>query len=163
MSLQLTSQQIWDEVEKAGLPGVTGVWCHEAGASRLFNVISIKQMYPGHAKQAAMLAATCHAGNYAGRWTIVVDDDIDPASLFDVIWALSTRSDPPKDVDFIRRAWSTPLDTMLVGPPYENNRGIIDACRPWDRLETFPTVAEASPELKRQMREKYRKLFDTLV
>ena len=156
------SAMIWDEVEKAGLPGVEGVWCHEAGASRLFNVISIKQLYPGHAKQAAMLAATCHAGYYAGRWTVVVDDDIDPTSLFDVIWAMSTRADPLNDIDFIRRAWSTPLDTMLEGPPYENNRGIIDACRPWRRRETFPPVAEASPELKRQMHEKYKRVFENI-
>ena len=156
------SAMIWDQIEKAGLPGVEGVWCHEAGASRLFNVIAIRQLYPGHAKQAALLAANCHAGNYAGRWTVVVDDDIDPTSMFDVIWAMSTRCDPPKDIDFIRRAWSTPLDTMLEGPPYENNRAIVDACRPWGRRDTFPPVAEATPELKREMHQKYRKLFEGL-
>ena len=53
------SSMIWDECEKAGLAGIRGVWCHEAGAGRLFNVISIKQMYPGHASQAGMLAANC--------------------------------------------------------------------------------------------------------
>ncbi|MFQ5692885.1 MAG: UbiD family decarboxylase, partial [Nitrospinota bacterium] len=132
---------IWDEVERAGLPGVQGVWCHEAGASRLFNVISIEQLYPGHSKQAAMLAASCHSGNYAGRWTVVVDDDIDPANLFDVIWAMSTRCDPPEDIDFIRKAWSTPLDTMLREPPYHNNRAIVDACRPWGWKDEFPEVA----------------------
>jgi hypothetical protein len=47
---------IWDEVERAGLSGVTGVWCHEAGAARLFNVIAIKQAFAGHSTQAAMLA-----------------------------------------------------------------------------------------------------------
>jgi len=108
------------------------------------------------------LAASCHAGNYAGRWTVVVDYDIDPTSLFDVIWAMSTRCDPPNDVDFIRRCWSTPLDTMLEGPPYENNRGIVDACRPWGRRKTFPDVAEASPDLKRRMRTKYKALFESL-
>ena len=156
------SAMIWDEIEKAGLPGVQGVWCHEAGAGRLFNVISIKQLYAGHAKQAALLASNCHAGNYAGRWTIVVDGDIDPTSMFDVIWAMSTRCDPPKDIDYIRGAWSTPLDTMLEGPPYENNRAIVDACRPWGRKDTFPTVAEASPELKKKMHQKYRELFNSL-
>ena len=29
---------------------------------------------------AAMLAANCHAGNYAGRWVVVVDEDIDPST-----------------------------------------------------------------------------------
>ena len=151
---------IWDEVEKAGLPGVTGVFNHEAGAGRLFNVIAIKQLYPGHAKQAGMLAANCHAGNYAGRWTVVVDHDIDPSNLFDVIWALSTRCDPPEDIDFVRKAWSTPLDALLEGPPYESNRAVVNACRPWHRKDSFPPVAEASPELKAKMQKKYRALFD---
>ncbi len=153
------SAMIWNEVDQAGLPGVAGVWCHEAGAGRLFNVIAIKQMYPGHAIQAGMMAANCHAGNYAGRWVVVVDEDIDPSNMFDVVWAMSTRCDPPDDVQFIRRAWSTPLDPMLRGPPYHNNRGIIDACRPYDWKDDFPTVAEASPELKAEVEAKWPHLF----
>ena len=120
------------------------------------------KLYAGHAKQSALLASNCHAGNYAGRWTIVVDEDIDPTSMFDVIWAMSTRCDPPKDIDYIRGAWSTPLDTMLEGPPYENNRAIVDACKPWGWKDTFPAVAEASPELKEKMHQKYKKLFSAL-
>ena len=153
------SAMIWEEVEKAGLPGVQGVWCHEAGAGRLFNVISIKQMYPGHASQAGMLAATCHAGNYAGRWVIVVDEDIDPTNMFDVIWAMSTRCDPPKDIQYINRSWSTPLDPLLRAPPYENNRAVVDACRPYDWKDDFPIVAEASPGLKAKVRGKWPELY----
>ncbi len=156
------SAMIWEEVEKAGLPGVQGVWCHEAGAGRLFNVISIKQLYPGHASQAGMLAANCHAGNYAGRWVIVVEEDIDPTDMFDVIWAVSTRCDPPNDIDFIRRAWSTPLDPLLQGPPYENNRAIVDACRPYGWKDKFPPVVQVSPEMKAKMHEKYPDLFKRL-
>src|SRR5215813_13844353 len=48
---------IWDEVERAGLSGVAGVWVHEFGGARMFNVIAIKQAYPGHARQAGLLAA----------------------------------------------------------------------------------------------------------
>ena len=33
------SAMIWDQVEKAGLPNVRGVWCMEFGGGRLFNVI----------------------------------------------------------------------------------------------------------------------------
>ena len=153
---------IWDEVEKAGLPGVKGVWCHEAGANRLFNVISIEQMYPGHVSQAGQLAANCHAGNYAGRWVIVVDQDVDPASMFDVMWAMSTRCDPPNDIDFIRRAWSTPLDPLVTEAPFENNRAIVDACIPWHRKDTFPEVTETSPDFKAKMRKKFPDLFGSL-
>ncbi len=125
------SAMIWDQLESAGLPGISGIWCHTCSGNRLFNTISITQLYPGHAKQAAMLATNVQAAAYAGRWTIVVDEDIDPSNLFDVIWAMSTRCDPPEDIDYIRRAWSTPLDTMLRKPPYHNNRAVVDACRPY--------------------------------
>lgn len=153
------SAMIWEEVEKAGLPGVKGVWCHESGAGRLFNVIAIEQLYPGHASQAGMLAASCHAGNYAGRWVVVVDDDIDPSNLFDVTWAMSTRCDPPDDIQYIKRAWSTPLDPLLREPPWQNNRAVVDACRPYGWKDEFPRVAEASPELKASIRRKWPGLY----
>ncbi len=153
------SAMIWNEVEKAGLPGVEGVWCHEAGAGRLFNVIAIKQLYPGHASQAGMLASNCHAGNYAGRWVVVVDEDIDPSNMFDVVWAMSTRCDPPEDIQYIKRAWSTPLDPLLRTPPWQNNRSVVDACRPYDWRDEFPKVAEASPGLKRTIEDKWPHLY----
>ena len=57
---------------------MVGAWSHEAGGGRFFNVIAIKQMYPGHAKQVGHATATVHAGAYANRYVVVVDDDIDP-------------------------------------------------------------------------------------
>ena len=150
---------IWDEMEKAGVPGIQGVWNHEAGAGRLFNVVSIKQMYAGHAKQAGMLAANCRSGIYAGRWVVVVDEDIDPSNIHDVIWAMSTRCDPAEDLEIVHRLWSTPLDPILRGPPYQSNRAVIDACRPWGWKDEFPRVAEASPELKAKVMAKYAHLF----
>jgi UbiD family decarboxylase len=153
------SAMIWDEVEKAGLAGVVGVWNHEAGAGRLFNVISIKQMYPGHAKQAAMLAANCQSGAYAGRWVVVVDEDIDPSDIHAVLWAMCTRCDPPNDIDYIRGHWSTPLDPMLRTAPYENNRAIVNACKPWGWKDEFPKTAEASPELRSHVMRRWPDLF----
>jgi len=153
------ASMIWDECEKAGLAGIQGVWCHEAGAGRLFNVISIKQRYPGHVKQAGMLAANCQSGAYAGRWVVVVDHDIDPSNLNDVIWAMSTRCDPPNDIDYIRGHWSTPLDPMLRTAPYENNRAIVNACKPWGWKDEFPKTAEASPELRAHVMRRWPDLF----
>ena len=85
---------IWDEVERAGLSGVAGVWVHEFGGARMFNVIAIKQAYPGHARQAGLLAAGCQSASYLGRFVVVVDEDVDPTDLFDVMWAICTRCDP---------------------------------------------------------------------
>src|SRR5665647_2273629 len=146
---------IWDEVERAGLSGVKGVWCHEAGGARMFNVIAIKQAYPGHARQAAMLAASCQSGSYLGRFVVVVDEDVDPTDMFDVLWAMCTRCDPAQDIEFIRRAWSGPLDPILDRASSTNSRALIDACRPFERLKEFPPVARASPELRARVGAKF--------
>ncbi|MPZ14185.1 MAG: hypothetical protein GEU73_07130 [Chloroflexi bacterium] len=57
---------IWNELERAGVPDVRGVWYHEAG-QRFWLVISIKQRYDGHAKQALGIAASCTNSAYMGR------------------------------------------------------------------------------------------------
>ncbi|MBI2998273.1 MAG: UbiD family decarboxylase [Deltaproteobacteria bacterium] len=152
---------IWDQVEKAGVPDVKGVWCHEAGGGRLLNIISIKQRYPGHARQALVAASQVHAGAYLGRYVIVVDDDIDPTSTFDVLWALSTRSDPVESIDIVRRCWSGPLDPRIQpGKKGFNSRALIDACRPFEWMKDFPPVAESSPELRDKVRKKWKKVIE---
>ena len=158
----IKSALIWDDVEKAGLPGVAGVWCHEPGGGRLFNVIAIRQAYAGHAKQALLLAAGSHAGNYLGRFVVVVDEDIDPANLNDVVWAMSTRCDPERDIDVIRNAWSGPLDPRKKPGDNYNSRALVDACRPFDWKDQFPDVAESSPELRRATIAKWGHILATL-
>ncbi len=153
---------IWDEVERAGLSGVRGVWCHEAGGARMFNVIAIKQAYAGHAKQAATLAASCQSGSYLGRFIVVVDEDIDPTDMFDVMWAMCTRCDPAEDIDILRRMWSGPLDPRIPRGTTWNSRAVIDACRPFEMLKDFPPVARASPELRRKVEAKFRDILSKL-
>ena len=145
----------------AGIAGIKGVWCHEAGVARLFNVISLKQAYAGHAKQALLVAAGCQSGAYIGRFMIVVDDDVDPSNMFDVIWAMSTRCDPKEDIDIVRNLWSGPLDPM-ASKTNTTSRALIDACRPFDRLKEFPKVATGSPELLGRVANKFRDLLDKL-
>ncbi|MBI2360812.1 MAG: UbiD family decarboxylase [Deltaproteobacteria bacterium] len=152
---------IWDQVEKAGIPDVKGVWCHEAGGGRLLNIISIKQRYPGHARQALVAASQVHAGAYLGRYVIVVDEDIDPTNTFDILWAVATRSDPVESIDIIRRCWSGPLDPRIQpGKKGFNSRALIDACRPFEWIKDFPPVAESSPELREEVRAKWKKIIE---
>ena len=158
----MKSGMIWDEIERAGLSGVRGVWCHEAGAARMFNVVSIKQAYGGHAKQAGLLAAGCQSASYLGRFVVVVDEDIDPTDMFSVLWAMSTRCDPASDIDIVSGTWSGPLDPRIPRGTTTNSRAIIQAVRPWAQKEDFPPVAEASPELRRQVAEKFASFLDSI-
>lgn len=153
---------IWDEVERAGLAGVTGVWCHEAGGARMFNVIAVRQSYAGHAKQAGLLAASCQSGSYLGRFVVVVDDDIDPTDAFDVMWAMSTRCDPVEDIEIVRDAWSGPLDPRLPPGTTRSSRAIVTAVRPFQRIDEFPRVVESSPDLRARVEAKFADILDRL-
>src|SRR3989338_6577814 len=157
----LKAALVWDDLEKAGVPDIQGVWYHEAaGAAYLFLVVSVKQRYPGHARQAGIIATQCHAAAYLGRYTVVVDEDIDPSNLDEVLWAVCTRSDPEQDIEILRRCWSGPLDPII---PKErkgfNSRAIIDATRPFEWLQEFPPVAKSSRELRERLLRQWGELL----
>lgn len=151
----MRSSLIWNALDEAGVPDVKGVWCHPAGG-RFLNVLAIKQRYPGHARQAALIASQCRAAALLTRYVVVVDDDIDIWDSNELLWALCTRTDPAKDIDILRRCWSNPIDPII--PPAERgfqSRGIIDACRPYEWMKDFPKVSGASAELKEKVKRKF--------
>lgn len=156
----LESAAVKERLSRSGIPGVTKVWRHEAGSSYFWSVVAIRQQYAGHAKQAGMIAAQC-SESMMGRYVIVVDDDIDPADLDEVVWALSTRSDPATGIDIIRNAPSSALDPEVKRPAtaFYSSRAVIDACKPFDWKEKFPKVVAVSEELKEQVRSKWPQLF----
>jgi UbiD family decarboxylase len=150
-----------NDLIRGGIPDVMGVWRSEVAGSPLY-VISIKQRFPGHAKQSALMVSQ-NPGVVSGgsRYVIVVDEDIDPTNIQDVIWALCFRSDPEKDIDIIRRSRSTPLDPIVRKPTtaFFTSVAIIDACKPYEWIDEFPQVVEVSPELVDKFRKKWKGLF----
>jgi UbiD family decarboxylase len=151
------SGAVWNQLEAAGVPEVRGVWAHEAGGSRLWLTVAIKQMYGGHSKQAGLIASQCHAGAYANRFVVVVDDDIDPADMNRVIWAMCTRFEPREGIEILRGCWSTALDPMSYSPSDPRNaRVVIDACKPWNRRDTFPIEVRPSKDLEDRVRAKWK-------
>ena len=164
----VTSAALWREIEQH-VPEVRGVWCASEGGTGgvpgFFVIVSIKQRYPGHSKQAGLAAAACRAGAYAGRYVVVVDDDIDPSNLSDVVWSIATRCDPVSGIDLIKNTWDSPVDPLLdpekasVGD-FTTNRAIINSCRPFHRLSNFPPVLRVTPETAQRILTKYPDLFE---
>ncbi|HEV2430860.1 MAG TPA: UbiD family decarboxylase [Burkholderiales bacterium] len=158
----MRSALLHDALVAAGLSEVKAVWAHEIGGARMFNVVAIKQRYAGHARQAGHLLSQCGVGAYMSRYSVVVDDDIDPSNLQEVMWAVATRTDPAVDIDIIQRGMGSKNDPMFVAYPYDaplSSKAVIDACRPWDHLDEFPIVAEASKELQEKTRAKWKDLL----
>ncbi len=148
--------EIWKALEACGIPEILGVWNHEGGPATRFTVIQIRQRYPGHARQVLHVASSCQAGAYNGKWTVVVDEDIDASDLDQVLWAMSTRFDPVTDIDIIQKAWSSGRDPMVL-PGNFNNRILADACIPYDRKlkGKFPRIVDVSPELRAKLKAKW--------
>ena len=158
----MRSALLMDALAAAGVPDVKSVWAHEIGGARMFNVVAIKQRYAGHARQAGHILSQCGVGAYMSRYSVVVDEDIDPANLQEVMWAVATRTDPAIDIDLIQRGMGSKNDPMFVAYRYDapfTSKAIIDACRPWDHLHEFPAVAEASRELQDKTRAKWKDLL----
>lgn len=80
----------WNVLERAGVPGITDVWCPpvQAGINLL---IQMKQSYRGQAKQAANAIWGSSAAHVRYKHITVVDDDIDVHDYAAVDWAVAYR------------------------------------------------------------------------
>lgn len=160
----MRSALLREEIQNAGVPDVQRVWCHEVGGSRMFIAVSVTTRYPGHSTQVGQIASQCGSGAYAGKYVVVVDDDVDPANLDEVIWAMALISDPATSIDIITGARSTPLDPSI--PPwqkaqknYTNSRAIIDACRPFPWKDQYPIVNGPTAEATARVRARFGHLL----
>ena len=120
----IRSAKVWDDLDSLGVPGIKGIYAHPAVSGGLgMTVISLEQLYAGHAAQALALAAQVPGGAYFTKWIIAVDDDIDPSNMDEVMWAMGSRCNPADDIDILRDTWSTPLDPSQYPP--ENRPSVI--------------------------------------
>ncbi len=160
MDLSLRGGLLWDQLESMGVQDVVGVYDY----SRYLWVVAIKQRYGGHARQVGHAAIAAAASARDGRYVVVVDEDIDPTNLKEVLWAMMTRVDPKTDIEIVEGSWSTPLDPRM--PPekkaardYTNSRAIFYALRPFAWRDNFPKVSRASRQLRETVVEKYRNIL----
>src|SRR5581483_10609902 len=148
-----------DRLEQAGIQDVVAV----GTPMPYVDVVSIRQRYPGHAKQAAMAMVS---GLRNGRWVVIVDEDIDPYNLKEVLWAMTTRCDPVRDIEIVDGCWSTPLDPLVSSNPekkasgdHTNSVAIYYATRPFHLRDSFPKVSRSPRALREQVVEKYRSVL----
>ncbi len=151
---------LWDSLEAAGVPGIQGVWKLQGGGSSFIDVISIKQLHPGHAKMAGLVAAGCRAGAYMTRLIIVVDEDIDITNQTEVMWAIATRWDPKQQTDTIDGCWTGLIDPILPQEKRDSgdttlSRMIMYAVRPFHWRDKFPVVNTISREYAEAIRSKW--------
>ncbi|WP_421782863.1 UbiD family decarboxylase [Kiloniella litopenaei] len=124
-------------------PEIIDFWLPPEGCSYRIAVVSMKKAYPGHAKRV-MLGVWSYLRQFMyTKWVIVVDDDINARDWKDVMWAVSTKMDPARDITVIE---GTPIDYLDFASP-ESGLGSkigLDATDKWE------------PETKREWGEEIR-------
>jgi len=95
-------------------PEIKDFWLPPEGCSYRIAVVSIKKSYPGHAKRIMMGVWSFLRQFIYTKLVIVVDDDIDARNWKDVMWAISTRMDPARDITVVE---NTPIDYLDFASP----------------------------------------------
>ncbi|HEX5262131.1 MAG TPA: UbiD family decarboxylase, partial [Phenylobacterium sp.] len=111
-------------------PEIVDFWLPPEGCSYRIAVVSMKKAYAGHAKRVMMGVWSYLRQFMYTKWVIVVDDDIDARNWKDVMWAISTRMDPARDVTVVE---NTPIDYLDFASP-ESGLGSkigLDATDKW--------------------------------
>ena len=132
-------------------PNMRKVTVPEMSGSQNMAIISFHNPVAGEVWNALRAAASSR-NMPLWKWVIAVDDDIDPEDLESVLWALSWRVQPHKDVQ-VQRGRNTDLDPS--GAPVESSftdrtfpgglggsQILIDATRNW----AYPPVALPTKE-----------------
>ncbi|OAN56903.1 UbiD family decarboxylase [Magnetospirillum moscoviense] len=111
-------------------PEIVDFWLPPEGCSYRIAVVSIKKAYPGHAKRAMFGIWSFLKQFMYTKFVIVVDDDIDCRDWKDVMWAISTRMDPARDITVVE---GTPIDYLDFASPESGLGGKIglDATNKW--------------------------------
>ncbi len=130
-------------------PEIVDFWLPPEGCSYRIAVVSIKKAYPGHAKRVMFGVWSFLKQFMYTKLVIVVDDDIDARDWKDVMWAVSTRMDPARDITVVE---GTPIDYLDFASPESGLGGKLgmDATNKWP------------PETKREWGEKIRMSDDVV-
>jgi len=140
-------------------PEIVDFWLPPEGCSYRVAVVSIKKAYPGHAKRVMMAVWSYLRQFMYTKWVIVVDDDIDARNWKDVIWAISTRMDPARDITIVEH---TPIDYLDFASP-ESGLGSkigLDATNKWppETKREWGEKLDMDAEVIRTVSEKWPKL-----
>ncbi|MBI4321572.1 MAG: UbiD family decarboxylase, partial [Chloroflexi bacterium] len=166
MQAMADSVAIRRRLEEYGVPGVKGVWTYYGGTGGLFNVISIEQAYTGHGRQAGLLASQYPGG--MGAYTVVVEEDIDPSNLEQVVWAMVTRAQPDRSIQVLPSCHVTNCSPAIrLGEknrddkemPLTAGRVVIDACRDYTWKEDWYPMAKVSSRLRADIEEKWQSVL----
>ncbi|MEI7995654.1 MAG: 4-hydroxy-3-polyprenylbenzoate decarboxylase [Methylococcaceae bacterium] len=157
--LGVALNEVFIPILQKQFPEIIDFYLPPEGCSYRMAVISMKKQYPGHAKRVMFGTWSFLRQFMYTKFVIVVDDDVDVRNWQDVIWAITTRMDPARDLTLLE---NTPIDYLDFASPVSGlgSKVGFDATNKWPgetNREWGRTIVMSSEVIK-----KVDAMWDTL-
>ncbi len=128
--LGVALNEVFVPILQKQFPEITDFYLPPEGCSYRMAVVSMKKEYPGHAKRVMFGVWSFLRQFMYTKFVIVTDDDIDVRQWDDVIWAITTRMDPVRDMTLVE---NTPIDYLDFASPVSGlgSKVGFDATNKW--------------------------------
>lgn len=128
--LGVALNHVFTPIIRKQFPEIVDFYLPPEGCSYRLAVVTIKKEYPGHAKRVMFGVWSFLRQFMYTKYVIVCDDDVNARSWDDVVWAITTRTDPERDFTIIN---NTPIDYLDFASPISGlgSKVGIDATNKW--------------------------------
>jgi len=128
--LGVALNEVFVPILQKQFPEITDFYLPPEGCSYRMAIVTMKKQYPGHAKRVMMGVWSFLRQFMYTKFVIVTDDDVDARNWEDVIWAITTRTDPSRDITLID---NTPIDYLDFASPVSGlgSKMGLDATNKW--------------------------------
>ncbi len=147
--LGVALNEVFVPILQKQFPEIVDFYLPPEGCSYRIALVSMRKQYPGHAKRL-MFAVWSYLRQFMyTKFVIVTDGDVNVRDWKDVIWALTTRTDPARDVTLIE---NTPIDYLDFASPVAGlgSKLGLDATAKWpgETSREWGRPIAMSPEIK---------------
>lgn len=128
--LGVALNEVFVPILQKQFPEITDFYLPPEGCSYRVACVSMKKQYPGHAKRVMFGVWSFLRQFMYTKFVIVTDDDVNVRDWNDVIWAMTTRMDPARDVTLVE---NTPIDYLDFASPVSGlgSKMGLDATSKW--------------------------------
>jgi len=158
--LGVALNEVFVPILQKQFPEIVDFYLPPEGCSYRMAVISMKKQYAGHAKRVMLGTWSFLRQFMYTKFVIVVDDDVDVRNWQDVIWAMTTRMDPARDLTILE---NTPIDYLDFASPVSGlgSKVGFDATNKWpgETNREWGRTIVMSPEVVKRVDEMWDSLF----
>jgi 4-hydroxy-3-polyprenylbenzoate decarboxylase len=158
--LGVALNEVFVPILQKQFPEIVDFYLPPEGCSYRMAVISMKKQYAGHAKRVMLGTWSFLRQFMYTKFVIVVDDDVNVRNWQDVIWAMTTRMDPARDLTILE---NTPIDYLDFASPVSGlgSKVGFDATNKWpgETNREWGRTIVMSPEVVKKVDEMWDSLF----